>query len=778
MYRAEQSTPRREVALKVVRGSLTEALRSRFQFEVEILARLEHPTIARLFATGRTTAGEPWFAMERVRGVTLDEYVRQHEVSRSARLRLFLELCRGVEYAHARGVVHRDLKPANVLVDAEGDPKILDFGIARSVEGGSARATLTGQVIGTPAFMSPEQAAGDADVDHRCDVYSLGVLLHELLCGEVPLEVDGLAPLQALRVVQEDEPPPLYRRDPSLAGDLSNIVTRALEKRPQDRYQTVAEFAADVRAHLQHRPIRARPPTTAYVLAKFCRRNRGPVTAVATTLLVLAAGLVTSLLLLDRSKFAEARAETKATEANLARQSLQELTDRYLGPGLWREAREDLWPVGPERADGMAEWIEQAEALQERLESYRVQLATFGAQSQGTAARLAPGQTTPKARATEDGSSPQVSTQAISRDTLTHLLEVCAPLFEEAPTTVGTLAEMRRRLVTARELERRTVGDHEDAWAEAIVDVEFDERFDGLVLAPQIGLVPLRADPETGLWEFWHVLSGERPQLDAEDRWIVAAETGMVLVLLPPGEVRLGDPEHVGDGSMASPSYQTEVTAFFCAKYELTQGQAARCGFGRPSFYGGGWQRNSRSGNKGRIDDSHPVENVSWEECVEFLHRVELELPTEIQWEYAARAGTDDPWWIGSESRLLRDAANVADLSWRAFSGNVPYPNESWDDGEHLHAPVGSYAANPFGLYDTAGNVSEICWNDYYQYELALTDGELRTMDLGNRKGRAYRGGSFERPAAAARASYRTFLRHYSGDRLASVGVRPVRLLD
>ncbi len=315
VYEAEQEHPRRRVALKVIRGGqFVDAQSVRlFEREVQTLARLLHPNIAAIYEAGHTETGEHFFAMELVHGSTLDRYVAARTAPLDAaeirfRLRLFLTLCGAVSYAHQRGVIHLDLKPSNVIVPAPDessargrlpDLKVLDFGLARitesDVEGVSVLSEV-GVIRGTLAYMSPEQVRGESDrVDVRSDVYSLGVILHEMLTGKRPYDVGGLSVAEAIRVISEQPPTPLRQawsgpRAPD--PDLQTIIGKALEKEPADRYASAAALAEDVERYLESRPILARAPSTIYQLKKFVRRRRTLVGGIVATLVALLAGIV------------------------------------------------------------------------------------------------------------------------------------------------------------------------------------------------------------------------------------------------------------------------------------------------------------------------------------------------------------------------------------------------------------------------------------------------------------------------------------------------------
>jgi WD40 repeat protein/predicted Ser/Thr protein kinase len=297
VYEAEQDSPRRLVALKAVRpGLASPALRKRFTQEAQILGRLHHPGIAQVYEAGLAEDGQPFFAMEFIRGLHLDEYARLRSLTIPARLELLARVCDAVQHAHDQGVIHRDLKPANILVDETGQPKVLDFGVARVTNADlltGAGLTRTGQLLGTPNYMSPEQVtANPAAIDHRADVYALGVVLFELLAGRLPYRLENRPLAEAARLILEEEPPRLGSLNPELRGDVETIVARALEKDPARRYPSAADLAADLRRCFAHEPILARPPSALYHLRKFARRHKALVSGVLTTGAALVLGLV------------------------------------------------------------------------------------------------------------------------------------------------------------------------------------------------------------------------------------------------------------------------------------------------------------------------------------------------------------------------------------------------------------------------------------------------------------------------------------------------------
>ncbi len=329
VYLAEQSSPRRTVALKVVRPHLaTPRLLRRFDLEVQTLGRLQHPGIAQIHEAGvaETPFGaQPYFAMELVEGLTLVRHADERGLGTRERLALVARVCAAVQYAHTRGIIHRDLKPGNIIVDASGQPKVLDFGVARAIESEASNTMQTeaGQMVGTLPYMSPEQVAGDPDaVDTRTDVYALGVILYELLAGRLPHEFATRSFTEMVRTVGAGPTVPLVSVRPDLRGDIATIVGRALEPSRDRRYQSAAELAGDLERFLRSEPILARPASPLYVLAKFAQRNRALVAGALAVLLVLALGVAGTIWQMvratrqrDRAISAESLAEQRRLEA-------------------------------------------------------------------------------------------------------------------------------------------------------------------------------------------------------------------------------------------------------------------------------------------------------------------------------------------------------------------------------------------------------------------------------------------------------------------------------
>lgn len=348
VFEAEQENPRRRVALKLLRGAAgSRRVLQRFQQEAQILGRLQHPGIAQILEAGTTDDGivaRPYIVMELVHGRTLLDYSALRRFSTRQKLALFAQVCDAVQYAHQCGVIHRDLKPANILevddiiptVNAEAAnpasatvrdrdnasehkitpeknaprPKILDFGVARMVDSDLAlvtQQTSAGELVGTVPYMSPEQASGDPlQLDWRSDIYSLGVVLYELLTGRLPHDVRNVMLYEAVRSVREDEPTPVGSLDRALRGDVETILSKALEKNRRRRYQSAADLATDLRRHLNDQPISARPASAWYRLNKFARRNKAIVAGTGLAFLALAVGAAIAIQQAVRAEAARA----------------------------------------------------------------------------------------------------------------------------------------------------------------------------------------------------------------------------------------------------------------------------------------------------------------------------------------------------------------------------------------------------------------------------------------------------------------------------------------
>ncbi len=389
VWRAEQEEPiRREVALKLIKAGMDSAeIIARFEAERQALALMEHPNIAGVLDAGTTESGRPFFVMELVRGVPITKFADARKLTIRERLELFIPVCHAVQHAHQKAILHRDLKPSNILVtevDGKPVPKVIDFGIAKALGTGGAESdamragftlTQTGAFIGTPRYMSPEQAGAKADLDTRSDIYTLGVILYELLTGDTPLGAQTLRSAafdEMLRMIRESEVPKPSSRvataggditrtaastrgtEPgkltrTLRGDLDWIALCALEKDRERRYGSAAALAADIARHLASEPVEAGPPSAAYRLGKFVRRNRVALSAATAILLALIGGLVATSWALRRETKALAgetaqrvRAEDALAELRATAPAFEAQSRALLGVGNMREALEKI----------------------------------------------------------------------------------------------------------------------------------------------------------------------------------------------------------------------------------------------------------------------------------------------------------------------------------------------------------------------------------------------------------------------------------------------------
>jgi serine/threonine protein kinase/formylglycine-generating enzyme required for sulfatase activity len=833
VYLAEQKEPvRRRVALKLIKlGMDSKAVLARFEAERKALSMMEHSCIATVLDAGVSAQGQPYFVMEFVKGIPITDYCDQNKLGLKERIELLQKVCSGVQHAHLKGVMHRDLKPGNVLVtlqDGKATPKIIDFGLAKAVDHHLVEATLfteQGVMLGTPEYMSPEQAGlGGLDVDTRTDVYSLGVLLYELLVGELPFsrkELRDAGMLEMQRVIREQEPVKPSTRITSLgdaavacaaarrvdagelqkklSGDLDWIVLKALEKDRTRRYETAQELAADLQRHLDFEPVLASPPSVGYRVKKFVRRYRVQCAAAAVVFLaILGGGIGTAL------GFAEARTnETKAREQEqIAKEQTKLANERATEiEGLLAKAKaeaetnlvfadaarlavakrieEDLYPAFPEKAPAMEAWLRDfAEPLAARLPALVKALAELRAKAkpsteeQRTAARA----NHPRARELERLRSELASEDdADRRKELQQQIppvegEVAAAgyefvanadgykhgvlsqlVLELTPFVTTTVPAVRTRLIEARTVRQKTIDTYRAQWDEAITairasdDVRASKLYGGQPLTPQVGLVPLRMDPDSKLWEFVHLASGtpgkEIPSIDPTTKRIVPdGDMGIVFVLIPGGTLPAGTPT-VDNGEQKR--LGVKLDAFFLGKYEMTQGQWLRLTGSNPSY--------SKSENNLAL----PVEKVSWFDCEAAMRHQGLELPSELRWEYACRAGTKTRWWTGDDETSIEASENVGDKADRLLA-------------------VGSKNANRFGLFDMGGNLWEWCADASSPYGTERPGDGLRpTSKDGSWGGRCLRGGDFDGDPERARSGIR--LGRSPTHRSGSFGLRAAR---
>ncbi len=467
------------------------------------------------------------------------------------------------------------------------------------------------------------------------------------------------------------------------------------------------------------------------------RRNRlGWVAAGACALLLVVTLLSGWALMANRQKLA-------------ALQDVLRISDIRKVSELNERAETELWPMHPAMRPQINAWLGEARTLLARLPEHEATLAALD-RRQGLSE----------------------TERAWWHANLQELTRSLRALGGAAHPNVPSLDRLTRRGERIAWLEKTTLTDVAGAWAQAHAAIAALPAYHGLQLTPQFGLVPLNRDPQSGLWEFWHPLSGERPQRDPlSGRWIVTSQTGLVLVLLPGGKFRMGSLPGPPATPNELPAHDVEIGPFFLSKYEMTQGQWARFTNLNPSYFRSGSVADRRT-----VTDVHPVENVSWEECALTLWEMDLRLPTEAQWEYAARAGTTTQYFTGDDPKSLAGFVNILD-AFAKSSNEIRTADhaEMWlDDGHGFHAPVGTYSANPFGLHDMLGNVMEWCWDLSGRYTTLVRrgTGERLTSPLALR---VLRGGGFSQVAVDARCARRWEAQPNSHVNYA--GVRPARYI-
>jgi formylglycine-generating enzyme required for sulfatase activity/serine/threonine protein kinase len=830
---------RRNLAMKVVLSQadaktpggtreLDSLMLDRFLEEAQVTSQLEHPGIVPVHELGLDPDGRVFFTMRLISGRDLGQIfaLMRSESEGWTQTRVVgvvLKICEAMSYAHDKGVIHRDLKPANVMVGKFGEVYVMDWGLARVLgkedqkEGrskskdsstfgvstdrldsrhsgrSSPMNTMDGDVVGTPAYMSPEQARGDlAAMGPMSDVYSTGAILYHLLAGHMPYAPTGTEPstIEVWEKARSQSPEPLHERAPQAPAELIAICEKAMARKLQDRYAGMVELAEDLRAYLEGRVVHAYETGAVAEFRKWVVRNKGLAVTTLVALSVILAGTTTaSVVLSNKNKAlgiannASQASELKALEnEKLAKHSaaiaeerasrILRLSDLKRHQELMKQA-DLLWPAHPEKIPALEAWLAQAQDLITRLPQHRAALDQL--REAGVAAQAGV------------GSAGNAWSFAKPEDAWLHDLqaELVSDLETFSDPNRGRIADVTKRLEFARTVEPLTVSGEEASalWNKAIgsiADVAVAPRYGGLKLRPQIGLLPLGQDRASGLWEFAHLQTGV-PAIRNPDTGTLelTEQSGIVFVLIPGGTFEMGaqrdEPDEVNFDPAAEsdegPVHSITLAPFFISKYEMTQGQWLRIAGNNPSIYAAG-----RIVGGVPTTLLNPVEQVSWGDCTELLLTLALQLPTEAQWEYAARAGTTTPWWTGKERNSLEGACNIADRA--AKRGSAKWPGiDDWpelDDGFTAHAPVDQFLPNPFGLHNVHGNVWEWCRDEYGEYSLEVSPGDGERLG-GNPTFHVSRGGSFLHPASHSRSANRN--NSAPDTRANHLGLRPERAL-
>jgi len=758
VYEADQISLKRKVALKLLPKhlSFSDQEVQKFHREAEAGGRQRHPSIIAVYAVGEQE-GQHFIAQELVEdGISIFDKLEEARVHHEPALgyfreaaKLILEISDALHHAHESGVIHRDIKPSNILLTSEGTPKVSDFGLAKVED--ALSLSRSGELVGTPYYMSPEQAMSRRiGIDRRTDIYSLGVTFFEMLTMKRPFE--GETSQEVLKQIIFMDPSEPHKSNPRVPRDLSIICMKAMEKNPAKRYQTMKEFGDDLGRFLQGEMIHAKPAGLTTRTWKQIRRH--PVTSTtagAVILFILTFATVVPWIIAwkenekrETVEILNKEIEQERDKANNRYIEMTRLTDLKTLLDLEEESK-TLWPAMPVNISKFESWIQRAEDLLTRYDRHRNTLEILI-----------------KAAIKNNHET----------DTLKTLSELVGGLEALADQKYGLILDIKERLEFAKTVFKNSIDDHKYNWKktiEAIADIKKCPQYNGLLIKEHIGLVPIGQDPHSKLYEFAHLQTGCIPERDLDGQILHTEEMSIILVLLPGGTFQMGSVKPSEESKIYSqnvdpnseedenPVHKVNVKPFFLSKYEMTQGQWQRITHNNPSLYKAG---KNAGGNK--ITLLNPVEQVSWNDCDSVLSRMILRFPTEAEWEYSGRAGTDSVWWSGNELESLKGAVNLADHYCKINVGKEHWEYEEWlDDGHAVHAPINTYKANPFGFHDICGNVWEFCQDFYSTSKSTPDDSMLRVM----------RGGCWWDTAVFCRSANRADVSQDAS--AASAGIRP-----
>jgi formylglycine-generating enzyme required for sulfatase activity/tRNA A-37 threonylcarbamoyl transferase component Bud32 len=738
IYKARQKQPPRVVVLKVMLSGrfASPRYRLRFEREAQAVARLKHPGIVGVYEYGEVN-GQPYFTMEYVEGCSIKEYVVRHNLDKRKTCQLIMKVCKAVAYAHQRGVIHRDIKPNNILVDGEGNPRLLDFGLARqagNLGDEEPQMTEAGEVMGTPSYMSPEQTLGrPEEIDIRTDVYSIGVLLYELLTDTLPYRIDRTRPLESLRVIREFMPKRPSVVNPRIDGDLDSVVMKCLEKERDLRYQSAIELAEDVARYLRGKPVEARPSTAFYQFRKLLWRHRSVVLPILVGLLALAG--VTGFFV-----WRLARAKEQA--------SLRASSQRAVGQEAVAQREELLGFIMELRS--VRRTVEGLLAEERWEDAHRI--ASFAEANLPAEAGLA-GLTAEVKRAIVSGATRE-------RAEVDELIEEMR--FREARERIERLRNMAHRLNLpdlAEQTGEAAASFEEDCWQSLFSYIQQNkrsaralERF--LAECPSSSHAPeaqdlldrLLASIRFRKWPFsaegarnHQKATAEVLELPIEYEIVLPGDARMHLSLVPAGQFDMGSyGEGEGFNADQEPEHVVRISnPFYISVTEVTQEQFEAV-MGRTS--GGA------SVAAGQGAAANMPAPVSWDDAQLFCQKlsrrnrdgVTIRLPTEAQWEFACRAGSRGLYTYGD------------DLTAQQLGGWAWYRENS---GGQPHA-VALKRPNAWGLHDVHGNMLEWC-RDWYEarYYLSSSMQDPHGPETGTYK--VLRGGSWADGPEECRSAYR-----------------------